>query len=168
MKTTRPWLISLASLVQGENRLRFDLDIAELGGSPREVAENPSFGELLGAIRVELLIVRTGRKLLVNGTVSFRARLACALCGRSYQRDFREPLTTQFAGEDEQADASSETEAEAMETELLQGHLLNLRDVVRDTIHLAIPIAPKCREECLGVCPICGADRNLGPCNCTP
>jgi uncharacterized protein len=33
---------------------------------------------------------------------------------------------------------------------------------------LGIPYAPVCREDCLGLCPRCGGDRNHAACNCPP
>jgi uncharacterized protein len=33
---------------------------------------------------------------------------------------------------------------------------------------LAVPFAPLCREDCKGLCPQCGIDRNTGTCSCEP
>lgn len=46
--------------------------------------------------------------------------------------------------------------------------LLDLRPAVREEWLLAVPAFPVCREECQGLCPRCGADLNLGPCDCPP
>ena len=43
---------------------------------------------------------------------------------------------------------------------------LNLREMVLDGLFAALPVLPLCREGCLGLCPICGADRNVSPCEC--
>jgi uncharacterized protein len=32
---------------------------------------------------------------------------------------------------------------------------------------LAVPVQPLCREDCLGLCPRCGIDRNVERCSCT-
>jgi len=45
---------------------------------------------------------------------------------------------------------------------------VDLGDAVREALILAIPEFPLCREECRGLCPRCGADRNLGGCGCPP
>jgi uncharacterized protein len=45
---------------------------------------------------------------------------------------------------------------------------VDLADLVRDAIVLELPLAPLCREECVGLCPGCGADRNDGACECQP
>jgi uncharacterized protein len=36
--------------------------------------------------------------------------------------------------------------------------------MVRDAVVLEMPFAPLCRTDCLGLCPACGGDRNLGEC----
>lgn len=46
--------------------------------------------------------------------------------------------------------------------------VIDLTDVVRQEVALAIPAFPLCREDCAGLCPQCGADRNEGPCPCGP
>jgi uncharacterized protein len=43
---------------------------------------------------------------------------------------------------------------------------IDLEPVVREAVVLGLPLAPVCRADCLGLCPICGADRNAGPCAC--
>lgn len=43
---------------------------------------------------------------------------------------------------------------------------LDLAPLVRDSIMLNLPIAPLCREDCAGLCAVCGADLNEGPCGC--
>jgi uncharacterized protein len=43
---------------------------------------------------------------------------------------------------------------------------LDLGPLVRDAIVLELPMAPLCREDCLGLCPQCGADRNESECGC--
>ncbi len=42
------------------------------------------------------------------------------------------------------------------------GRRLDLREDARESLLLEIPIAPRCREDCAGLCPKCGADLNLG------
>jgi uncharacterized protein len=43
---------------------------------------------------------------------------------------------------------------------------VNLRDMVMDALFVALPVLPLCQEGCRGICPTCGADRNLAPCQC--
>jgi uncharacterized protein len=43
---------------------------------------------------------------------------------------------------------------------LLEGDQLNLAPLVREHLLLALPDAPLCRPDCLGLCPVCGADKS--------
>ena len=43
---------------------------------------------------------------------------------------------------------------------------VNLREMVLDSLFSQLPVLPLCREDCLGICAICGADRNTSPCDC--
>jgi uncharacterized protein len=49
---------------------------------------------------------------------------------------------------------------------------LDVREAVREEWLLHVPAFPLCREDCAGLCPRCGADRNLpadaGGCRCEP
>lgn len=45
---------------------------------------------------------------------------------------------------------------------------LDLRPAIREQWLLAVPAFVQCREDCKGLCPTCGTDRNLGACSCPP
>jgi len=48
----------------------------------------------------------------------------------------------------------------------LHGDQLDLEPMARDAVLLELPLAPLCKEGCRGLCPVCGADRNIGDCDC--
>ncbi len=50
----------------------------------------------------------------------------------------------------------------------IDGDTLDVRDIVHDACILELPLAPLCREGCIGLCPICGVNRNLEQCSCQP
>ena len=43
---------------------------------------------------------------------------------------------------------------------------LLLEDAIREQVLLALPGRTLCREDCQGLCPHCGANRNSTPCQC--
>lgn len=47
-----------------------------------------------------------------------------------------------------------------------QGQGLELNDILHEQVVLALPLQRLCREDCLGICPACGQNRNLTPCQC--
>jgi uncharacterized protein len=59
-----------------------------------------------------------------------------------------------------------EIEGDATEVAFYEGDRLNLNDVLREVVLLALPMQLVCSEECKGICPGCGQNRNLQQCNC--
>jgi uncharacterized protein len=47
-----------------------------------------------------------------------------------------------------------------------EGGGIELKDVLRENVLLAMPMQRVCRPECQGMCPICGQNRNLINCGC--
>ena len=45
---------------------------------------------------------------------------------------------------------------------------VDLTEVVRQHLVLAVPIAPRCGDGCRGLCDTCGADLNERQCECPP
>ena len=48
------------------------------------------------------------------------------------------------------------------------GETVELLPIVREYIILSVPITVYCQEDCRGLCPLCGADKNQGDCACQP
>ncbi len=50
----------------------------------------------------------------------------------------------------------------------LRGEVLEVAEWARDAVAEALPPTILCDEDCAGLCAICGADLNEGPCTCAP
>jgi uncharacterized protein len=46
------------------------------------------------------------------------------------------------------------------------GQIIDLTDEVRQSLLVEIPWHPQCRDDCRGLCPRCGANRNVTECGC--
>ena len=57
-----------------------------------------------------------------------------------------------------------EERSDGEETYPLRGDQVDLAPLARDAVLLELPQAPLCVEDCQGLCPECGADRNEGDC----
>ena len=49
---------------------------------------------------------------------------------------------------------------------VLNGHMLDLDEQLRDELYLCFPQKLLCDEDCEGLCPKCGKPRREGPCGC--
>jgi uncharacterized protein len=51
---------------------------------------------------------------------------------------------------------------------LVEGARVDLGPFVEAALAVALPLAPLHDEDCAGICPTCGADRNVEHCACEP
>lgn len=151
------FILDLATLKPAFDRVAIEAPASEVG---LPEAEWP--GLVRGSLRVE----RSGDRVSVRGDVSSVAHLECVRCLRPFDFDVATPFTA-FADRRGNASAAEEELLERDDYMLFHdGRRLDLRESVRETLLLELPITPYCREDCPGLCPKCGADLNLGPCGC--
>ena len=103
----------------------------------------------------------------VKGRLATSLELSCARClepiVQEVKRDF--DLLYRPQGADAGRDEMSVTDAEA-EISYYEGEGVQLEDVVREQVLLAVPLKITCQEHCKGLCPHCGKNLNEGKCNC--
>ena len=126
--------------------------------------------------RVRVAAQRVGEDVLLEGAVEGALPLSCARCLARYRQPLREPfrLVLEPAGARVPSDPEGAKAlarygmclAEELETGWYRGEEIDLSGFVHEVVCLALPVKPLCREECRGLCPRCGADRNAGPCGC--
>ena len=42
--------------------------------------------------------------------------------------------------------------------------MIDLGQLMQEQFYLAVPMKPLCREDCRGLCPVCGTNLNTGSC----
>jgi uncharacterized protein len=132
--------------------------------------------ELEEPFRVTVSAYQVGEDLLLEGEVQGSLPLECGRCLTRYRHALREPfrLVLEPAGVRQPSDPEGAEAlarygmclAEELEAGWYRGSEIDLSGFVHDVVCLALPVKPLCREECKGLCPRCGADRNTGPCGC--
>ena len=150
--------------------IEFDLELPSGSIDFGEEAEQK--GVLTTAGRAEVIHEHRGPRDVVadirlRGQYAGRFLVPCARCVEPVEI----PLESEFdlifrpIGADAGAPERSIT---APETEIgyYQKDSLALEDVLREQVLLALPVRTLCKPDCKGLCPRCGANRNLQPCNC--
>jgi uncharacterized protein len=115
--------------------------------------------QLADPIEGTVRVTRTNRGLLVHARLSTALAEQCSRC----LRDIEVPLELSIDEEalpiiDIDTGAPVDTTAEPDVLRLTAAHELDLEPTVREAIQLAEPIAPLCREDCPGLCEVCGLD----------
>ncbi len=99
-----------------------------------------------------------GEGFSITGIICTAFNSICSRCGKEFIEDFRTQFDERF-----QKSASEDDEGEIY---LFTGEEIILDDLVRDQILLMKPVYSLCREDCRGLCPVCGCDLNTVQCSC--
>jgi uncharacterized protein len=142
------------------------LDVRELGRRPGSMRPVRRTAPAPGGLALELARVEEGAPLeldlrieavvegvLVSGQVSAAVRVECSRCLEPVGTELTVDLQELFA----YPDSATAGTADSDEVRRLSGDQLDLEPVVRDAVVLGLPLAPRCRDDCRGLCPSCGA-----------
>ncbi|MCL2547888.1 MAG: DUF177 domain-containing protein [Symbiobacteriaceae bacterium] len=124
---------------------------------------------LASPAEVSMTVRNGGDRLLFDGTVSARLRLVCGRCLAEFTQDVSYEITEQLLFSRYNTKASSRgdgEEDENSEIEVLEGDTVDVTEMAVDALLSGLPMKPLCREDCLGLCPVCGQDLNQGSCDC--
>lgn len=146
--------------------IRPGLDRVEVEGMASDVGLlQPEWRE---QVRGSFVIERSGERVAVRGSVQSRAHLECARCLREFDLPLDVPLVL-YAERTGSTSREEQDELERGDHMLFHdGRRLDLRESVRESLLLELPITPRCREDCPGLCPKCGAELSQGACGCEP
>ncbi len=106
-------------------------------------------------------------EITVRGRMAVRMEADCDRCleplGFPIESGFQLSYLPASALED-----GDEIQVQAAETEagFYEGDGIDLADVLREQILLALPMQRLCQEDCQGICPVCGQNRNRVVCAC--
>ncbi|MBI5301585.1 MAG: DUF177 domain-containing protein [Chloroflexi bacterium] len=117
-----------------------------------------------------VVLIRTADGVLATGSLHCSLELACSRCLELFSYPLRFTLEEEFRPTIDLATGAQlpRTEDDEPATRIDAHHELDLTEVLRQDILLALPLHPVCRSGCLGLCPQCGKNLNEGPCDCKP
>jgi len=111
---------------------------------------------------VQLKLTNIGiGKVVVEAAVKISAVLLCDRCLSEVEHVF----DLQFSRDVVSPDKASEEELEEQEG-FMEGYELNIDDLINNEIMTCWPMKVLCRQDCKGICPVCGQDLNEGTCGC--
>jgi uncharacterized protein len=115
---------------------------------------------------VELLNHTLG-EIRIRGHLTVRMGMECDRCLEAAQLPVDSDFDLYYRPSDTGPD-EEELEIDAGEAELAfyDGEGLELEEILREYVLLALPMQRICREDCKGICPVCGKNRNQIACEC--
>lgn len=113
--------------------------------------------EAIEPVHADLTAEMTEQLCLVHGKLSTTVTYQCSRCLEPFQTrlvlDFHELFS----------DAKQPDEAEVRFVSTVE---FDLAPYIEEAVNLAIEYRPLCSENCRGLCPTCGVNRNLAACEC--
>ncbi len=132
-------------------------DIVLDGGAPEHV---------VGDVK----LMRTSGGVWAHAVVNVETTCVCSRCLREFRQSIpivvdEEYLPTVDVTTGLPADLPESVDPSEALT--IDGqHILDIQEAVRQYRIAQAPMRPLCRPDCQGLCPVCGADLTVEPCNC--
>jgi uncharacterized protein len=165
-----PWLVPVTALRRNPGSQRHELRVGSLGELRVAGTWVPADAE----VSIDVVLTSIDGGIEAAGTVTAPWQAECRRCLRpvvgelvAEVRELYAPVgALHHAGSHGAAPAPVEPDEDDEETYPLGPDHLDLAPLGRDAILLGLPLAPLCRDDCAGLCPICGAERAEVDCGC--
>ena len=109
-----------------------------------------------------------GAEVRLRGTLSTEVEVYCDRCAAAVVAPLEIEFDTSFlpAEVEKAAVENVELQKDDLIRSVYEGGAVDLDELAREQILLALPTRTLCREECKGLCLDCGANLNAGECEC--
>jgi len=164
MKTKKTLQISIKSIPDTGKDLGLDLG-QQWFDHWRE--EDPGLEFSRANLHGTVNLTKHGHDILVRGRLQGELGLSCGRCLELFtapvETDFDLLLVPASHGE---VSEDEELSAQQLDLDFYSGEIVDLEAIIREQIILMVPLKPLCREDCNGLCPVCGANLNQVSCSC--
>ncbi len=150
-------LVNLTDVFTSENKtvtmqLPLEAETVTVNGETFPITEKSQ-------IELTLNNVGTG-KALVRARMKLAVKIPCDRC----LREVKCPLELDVEEEVFSPERQESTQEDALS--FMEGYQLDVDNLLNNEILLNWPMKVLCKEDCKGICKVCGKDLNEGPCGC--
>jgi uncharacterized protein len=101
------------------------------------------------------------------GSVKTTLELPCGRCLESFPLDVDAHFDLRYQPHSENAgEHEREIEEDDLTTAFYANEEIDLGHLMREQFYLSLPMKPLCRDDCRGLCPVCGTNLNRTNCEC--
>jgi uncharacterized protein len=124
--------------------------------------------KLTHPIEGALRLIHTIEGVLASGQFHTEVELTCSRCPESFSTAVDFTLEEEFHPTIDISTGAKLPSVDGEDEAILidSQHIIDLREVMRQDILLALPSRPLCKPDCAGLCSQCGQNLNEGPCTC--
>jgi uncharacterized protein len=158
------------------------LDLSRIKG-PREHFEQVYPAEAFAADREDFRVVapvslaieifKDKSHYRLAGRTQATIELPCSRCLEPITIEVDAPFDLRYQPHTSAAaagkyDPEREIEEDDFATAFYENDEIDLGQLMREQLFLAVPMKPLCDSTCQGLCPVCGTNLNRGSCECRP
>jgi uncharacterized protein len=153
-------IIELSSL--DDNPRPFELTLAG-----EEIDLDVEGAKVVGQVAASGSIAKRIAQTDISGHIDATTVMDCVRCLQPVERPVSVDFEVVYVDPEHFADDKErEVAGDDLETDVLAGESIDLKEVIREQILLDLPIQVFCSEDCKGLCEKCGGNLNLVTCNC--
>lgn len=112
---------------------------------------------------MDLVITCTGdRKVLIEGSTEVSLMLPCSRCLEDVETTFQIGISKELDFRESTQDRIDDLD----EISYIVGYDLDVDQLIYNEILLDFPLQVLCKDDCKGICNVCGTNLNNGTCQC--
>lgn len=151
--------ISLEPIV--DEPLKFDFELP----FPVEALDREPLVAIL-PVRIAGEIARVEGGHALTARVAWAGDLECSRCLSPYRFSHDEEFSLLLYRRAPVPVGEISLERDDLDAHFYDDPLIPIAPIAEERIQMSVPMKPLCREDCLGLCPQCGVDRNVTECAC--
>lgn len=153
-------LLDLSHIRQAETEVRRRF-------TPEDFAGRDHAFRVVAPVDLAMTVHKDRERYRLAGRVGATLELPCSRCVEPFTLGVKASFDQSYLPQSENAgEEDREVEEDDLASSFYRDDAIDLRQLIEEQFYLAIPMKPLCRPECKGLCPQCGANRNLEPCDC--
>ena len=153
--------IELVNLEPGRGDFSHVYQPEELGAFDERV-------RVIEPVKVSGNVRIAGVEVFVSGHIETRAQVECDRCLQQVETPVQSDFELQYIPGTEYASSqAAELTENDLSVSVFDGEAIDVDEIVKEQILLAVPTRMLCRPDCQGICPNCGIDKNTGECACS-
>ena len=136
--------------------------------APDELPLEDELLRLASEAKLEVRASKRREQVRLQGKVQAEVEVRCDRCLAPIVLPVDADFDVAYVPAELEADApeAAELQADDLNFAVYEGDELDIDELAREQLLLALPARQLCREDCKGLCPTCGADLNTQDCRC--
>ena len=112
---------------------------------------------MLGPVKVKGEVIYKSEILLMSAEAECKVSCNCDNCGKEIERSIKFAISEEFV---------EEYNSTSPEDYVISQITIDLDRPILDNLLFSLPSRILCKDDCKGLCSVCGKDKNLYSCNC--